>query len=128
MPRTVVVFYQEEEGDVPVLDWLDRLRRTDRRAYEHCVAAIERLAELGHELRSTPRRHFERWIYELRIRKGRVNYRILHFFHGRNLAILGHALTKEAEVPESDIEKAIRRKSAFKADPATHAYSEDERG
>jgi len=27
-------------------------------------------------------------IYELRVRKGRVNYRTLYFFHGRNLAVL----------------------------------------
>jgi hypothetical protein len=25
MPRTDVVFYQETEGDVPVLDWLKKL-------------------------------------------------------------------------------------------------------
>ncbi len=48
MPRIDVVFYQEEE-DVPVLDWLKELRRTDQRAYESCVAAIGRLAEFGHE-------------------------------------------------------------------------------
>jgi hypothetical protein len=27
-----VVFYQEDQGDVPVLDWLKDLRRTDHRA------------------------------------------------------------------------------------------------
>lgn len=51
MPRTDVVFYQEAEGDVPVLDWLKRLRRSDQRAYAKCIASIERLAEFGHELR-----------------------------------------------------------------------------
>ena len=65
-------------------------------------------------------------IHELRIRKGRVNYRILYFFHGRNLAILGHALTKEEEVPKADIERAIRRKKAFESNPAAHSYAEEE--
>jgi phage-related protein len=124
MPRIDVVFYQEEE-DVPVLDWLKELRRTDQRAYESCVAAIGRLAEFGHELRRPLADILRDGIYELRIRKGRVNIRILYFFHGRNLAILGHALTKEDKVPKADIERAIRRKKSFEADPAGHSYSEE---
>ena len=123
MPRIDVVFYQEEEEDVPVLDWLKELRRTDQRAYESCVAAIGRLAEFGHELRRPLADILRDGIYELRIRKGRVNIRILYFFHGRNLAILGHALTKEDRVPKADIERAIRRKKSFEADPAGHSYS-----
>jgi len=89
MPRIDVVFYQEDGRDVPVLDWLKELRRTDQRAYESCVAAIGRLSELGHDLRRPLADILRNGIYELRIRKGRVNYRILYFFHGRNLAILG---------------------------------------
>jgi phage-related protein len=124
MPRIDVVFYQEEK-DVPVLDWLKQLRRTDQRAYESCVAAITRLAEFGHELRRPLADILRDGIYELRIRKGRVNIRILYFFHGRNLAILGHALTKEDKVPKADIERAIRRKKSFETDPAGHSYSEE---
>jgi hypothetical protein len=127
MPRTDVIFYKEDGHDVPVLDWLKELRRTDPRAYESCVAAITRLAEFGHELRRPLADIVRDNIHELRIRKGRVNYRILYFFHGRNLAILGHALTKEDKVPRSDIERAIRRKKAFEADPAGHCYLEEER-
>ncbi len=50
MPRTDVVSYKEARG-APVLDWLKGLRRSDRKAYEGCVAAIERLAQFGYELR-----------------------------------------------------------------------------
>jgi phage-related protein len=126
MPRMEVVFYQEAEGDVPVLDWLKKLRRADHRAYETSVAAIERLAQFGHELRRPLADFLRDGVYELRFRKDRVNYRILYFFHGRNLAILGHALTKEDKVPKTDIERAIRRKKAFEADPQTHTYSKQE--
>jgi phage-related protein len=127
MPRTEVIFYQEDEDDVPVLDWLKEVRHPDQRAYETCIAAIERLAEFGHELRRPIADFLKDGIYELRIRKGRVNYRILYFFHGRNLAILGHALTKENEIPKADIERAIRRKRVFEADPSRHSYSEEEK-
>ena len=129
MPRADVVFYQEDEEDVPVLDWLKELRRTDQRAYESCVAAIGRLSEFGHELRRPLADILRDGIYELRIRKGRVNYRILYFFHGRNLSILGHALTKEDKVEirmTNPTGCSIRRKKAFEENPAQHSYSEEE--
>ena len=53
-----------------------------------------------------------------------MNFRILYFFHGKNVAILAHALTKEDKVPKGDIEKAVRRKNVFEADPAAHSYLE----
>jgi phage-related protein len=84
------------------------------------------LLTFGRELRRPLANILRDGIYELRIRKGRVNYRILYFFHGRNLAILGHALTKEDKVPKADVERAIRRKRAFEADAAGHCYLEEE--
>jgi phage-related protein len=89
------------------------------------VAAIERLADFGHELRRPLADFLRDGIYELRVRKGRVNYRILYFFHGRGLAILGHALTKEDTVANADIERALRRKKAFEGDPAGHSHWEE---
>ena len=109
MPRTEVVFYQEKEEDAPVIAWLTELRRSDRQAYARCLAAIERLAEFGHELRRPLTDILTDGIHELRVKQGRVNYRILYFFHGRNLAILGHALTKENKVPKADIEQPRRK-------------------
>ena len=88
---------------------------------------LGRLAEFGHELRRPLADILRDGIYELRIRKGRVNFRILYFFHGKNVAMLGHALTKEDKVPKGDIDKAIRRKRAFEADPAAHSYLEEDK-
>ena len=90
-----------------------------------CAAAIERLVKFGHELRRPLADFLEEGIHELRIRKGRVNYRILYFFHGKNLAIMAHALAKEDKVPKADIERAVRRKKLFEADPGKHAYSQE---
>ena len=127
MPRTDVVFYQDAAGDVPVLDWLKKLRRSDQQAYAKCIAAIERLAEFGHELRRPLADFLRDGIQELRVRKGRVNYRVLYFFHGKDLAVLAHAITKEVEVPDADIDRAVRRKKAFASNPAVHTYAEEEK-
>ena len=120
MPKSRVCFYQEADGRAPVREWLIELRRADQRAHAKCVARIRRLADLGHELRRPEADTLRDGIHELRARSGNVNYRILYFFHGRNAALLLHALTKEDAVSSIDIERAIRRKRRFLADPPAH--------
>lgn len=121
MPRTLVVFYQDRNGNVPVLKWLDAL---PTKIQDKCVVKIERLREHGHELRRPEADLLKQGIYELRIGREGMNYRILYFFHGRVAAVLAHGLVKEQEVPAKDIEKALERKRQFEQDPATHTYRE----
>jgi phage-related protein len=126
LPKTRIFFYEEAPGDVPVLDWLSNLRNTDTAAYAKCVARIQRLAALGHELRRPEADFLRSGIYELRARRGRVHLRILYFYHGKDVAFLAHALTKTAEVRNADIERAVRRREKLKADPDAHTYYEHE--
>ena len=78
-----------------MVEWLTELRRLDRKGYAKCIPCIRRLAELGHEIRRPEADYLREGMYELRARRGRVNYRILYFFHGQDGAVLAHALTKE---------------------------------
>ena len=127
VPETQVVFYQEEDGEVPVLEWLTRLLKEDRKGYANCVARIKQLAALGYELRRPGADYLQDGIYELRAKHIRVQYRILYFFHGQNVAILAQAITKEqAAVPAIDIERAIARKRLFEENPEAHTYYEEE--
>ena len=121
MPRTRVVFYKDREGNVPVLEWLDGL---PARIQDKCVVKIERLRELGHELRRPEADLLRNGVYELRVGREGMNYRILYFFHGRVAAVLAHGLTKEQEVPVKDIERALERKRLFEQDPDGHTYRE----
>lgn len=125
MPRTQLVFFKEDDGTVPVRDWLVKLQTRQRRAFAKCVVRIRRLAELGHELRRPEADLLRDGIYELRAREGRVNYRLLYFFHGRNVAVLTHALTKEDKVPKGEIDRAVERMAMFESDPARHSYMEE---
>lgn len=121
MPQTDVYFYQEKPGDVPVADWLyAEVLRRDRRAYRKCIAAVERLRTMGYELRRPEADLLRDGIYELRVRLGRVNYRILYFFHGRSVALLAHGLTKEREVPAAEIDRAVERRRRYESDPEAH--------
>lgn len=126
MPQTSVVYYREGPGQVPVRLWLHELQRRDVKAYSRCCVALELLAQFGHELRRPQADYLRDGIYELRVRHGHVNYRILYFFHGRHVAVVAGALTKEDRVPLADIERAIRRERLFEQDSDAHTYREDE--
>ncbi len=54
-----------------------------------------------------------------------MNYRILYFFHGKNVAVLAHCLTKEREIPAADLKRAIDRKKAFLANPVRHTHQKE---
>ena len=122
MPKTHVVFYQEADGQAPVVGWLHGLMKTNAKAWAHCRARIELLAQFGHELRRPAADYLRDGIYELRAKQGHVQYRILYFFHGRQVAILAHSLTKEDAIPPAEIERAIKRKKLFESNPRKHTY------
>jgi phage-related protein len=127
MPETQVVFYQETDGEVPVLEWLTQLVKQNRKGYANCVARIGQLAANGYDLRRPAADYLTDGIYELRAKHIRVQYRILYFFSGQNVAILAHAITKEEEaVPAIDIERALLRKRLFEENPEAHTYMEEE--
>ncbi|WP_309736949.1 type II toxin-antitoxin system RelE/ParE family toxin [Chamaesiphon sp. OTE_75_metabat_556] len=127
MPETRVIFYQDEKGKVPVLDWLDELERKDPKGLINCLDRIQQLASMGHELRRPLADFLRDGIYELRASHRRLQYRILYFFHGRNIAIIAHAIVKEdAAVPDVDIDRAIERQCLFVADPTKHTYQEEQ--
>ncbi len=125
MPQTRLLFFQDADGAAPVWEWLKDLRAGNPKAYAKCVVRIRRLVELGHELRRPEADLLRDGIYELRARLGTVNYRILYFFHGRNVAVLAHAITKENEIAVVEINRAVERKRAFVASPIAHTFIGD---
>lgn len=126
MPKTRVIFYQDQDGVAPVLQWLKILLKYDRKGYANCVARIQQLASTGYELRRPTADYLRDGIYELRAKHIQVQYRILYFFSGQNVAILAHAITKDEEqVPDTEIDRAIQRRAQFEANPAVHTYVEE---
>jgi phage-related protein len=126
VPETRIIFYQDEDGEVPVLEWLKQLLNKNRKGYANCIVKIKMLAESGHELRRPAADYLRDDIYELRAKRDRIQYRILYFFHGQNIAILAHAIIKEeSAVPDIDIERAIKRKNLFVENPEVHTYQEE---
>jgi phage-related protein len=122
MPQTTVVLFREDDGSVPLLEWLDAL---PAKVQDKCRIRIERLAELGYELRRPEADFLRDGVYELRIRHRSINYRMLYFFHENTAVVLSHGILKERAVPPREIDRAVERKIQFARDPRKHTHQEN---
>jgi phage-related protein len=119
-----LVLYRDEDGRVPLLDWL---RRLPDAAVDRCRAALQRLQQEGFRLRRPTADLLDDGIYELRIKYRGLNYRILYFFHGRQAVIVSHGFLKQrAIVPARELATAKERRRRFEDDPAAHSAREQE--
>ena len=118
MPRTRIIYFMERDGVIPFLAWWHDLPHGAR---DKVRVRIQRLRELGYELRRPEADFLRDGIYELRCKDRKIQFRILYFFHGQGVAILGHSLVKAGDkVPAADIDLAIRRRDRFKKNPQGH--------
>jgi phage-related protein len=123
VPKTSILFYQEQEGDAPVVEWLHALRNQNPAGFANCVGRIRQLQSTGYELRRPSADYLRDGIYELRAKHRNVQYRILYFFSGKNIAVLSHSIIKKTSaVPKKDIDLAIKRKKKFEQNPEQHTY------
>ena len=121
MPNIKVVLYKENDEAVPLLDWFDEI---PARARAKCLARIERLGKLGHELRRPEADYLRDGIHELRASLQGVHYRMLYFFHGRVAVVISHGMVKIREVPPAEIDRAIDRMQKYLSAPAKHTFEE----
>ena len=114
MAQTEVFFYREPKGgSVPLLQWFEGL---PMKVQAKCVERIDRLGELGHELRRPEADFLRDGIYELRASYQGVHYRMLYFFAGKAVVVVSHGLIKRREVPPREIDQALDRKQLVEAD------------
>jgi len=125
MRATRILFYQELDGSVPLIDWLEKLE--SKRAKAKCLALVKLLSVIGQELRRPRADTLRDGIRELRTEVSNVNYRILYFVYGNDCVVLSHGITKNSMVPDSEINKAIERRLLFRLNPDKHTFYETRR-
>jgi phage-related protein len=117
-----VVFFQEDDGTIPLLDWLDQLKPAE--ALAKCRVVIGLLREQGNQLRRPHADILRDGIWELRTKLGRVRYRLLYFFHGR-VIVLTHGFAKQqSKVPPGETKRAIACRERYLANPEGHSHRE----
>ena len=117
MPRTELIIYKEKDNSVPLLKWMSSL---SRKVQNKWTARFELLGQFGFELRRPHCDILRDGIYELRLKTGTINYRVLYAFVGRNVVLLSHGFSKEREVPEAEIKRAIINRKNYLANPPVH--------
>ncbi len=125
MQPCTILRFQDADGVVPFDEWLRTLTRPNKaqnlRAAEKLAAAVTRLAAEGHALRRPTADLLRYGIYELRVQVGHVNFRALYFFAGTGVAVMAHGCAKEGNVNKVDIDRAVARRVAFKANVRAHS-------
>jgi phage-related protein len=120
MPPVNVVFYQEDDK-VEMRDWL---RGRAKNEQEVCVDRLTSLQEYGYELGYPACEHLEDKIYQLRVRKNKVQLRMLYFFHERVAAVATHGFQKKTKkTPPAEIEKAKKKRERYQEDPDSHTFN-----
>jgi phage-related protein len=119
VPRTKVVLYQEGDGSCPFLVWFGGL---PAKVQDKCFLRLERLREVGHELRRPEADYLRDGVYELRVSLHGAHHRILYFFYGKVAAVVSHGLIKERVVPPKEIDLAVERMKRFQVNPRRHTY------
>ena len=115
MPLPEVIYYLEDDGTVPIVEWLASVPR------RHTWRGSNRR---GMICEGRSRDYLRDGIHELRPSLGGVHYRILYFFQGNKAIVVSHGLTKKQEVPMTEIERAVKRMERFKSDSRRHTFTQ----
>jgi phage-related protein len=105
-------FYRTASGKCPVENHLDSLTDIE-------MTKIAWVLKLIREIDQIPPKYFKKLvntkdIWEVRVNVGRNTFRLLGFFHGRELIILTNSFQKKTQqTPKKEIRLAERRMKEF---------------
>jgi phage-related protein len=106
-----VEFYESANGKFPVEEFIDSL---EVKSQARIARTLDLLEEFGIELGMPYTKYIEKQLWELRIRLGRNQYRIIYFLHTEKTFILLHGFSKKTDaISRSDIEIAKNRRDDY---------------
>ena len=104
MNQFIVEFYQKENGEIPVEEFLDSL---DVGMRSKLVMILKVLQEKGNQLREPYSKHLEDGIFEIRGKVGSDISRVLYFFYyGGKIILTNGFIKKTQKTPSKEIKKA----------------------
>jgi hypothetical protein len=108
-----VDFFKEEDGTLPVRNWMLGLAKEVR---AKLIARVQMLREYGPSLDFPFSSQIKGKLRELRLRLGKTRFRVLYFFDERRVCILLHGFTKNTEkVPPPEVRLASIRMKAHES-------------
>ena len=106
-----VIFFESENGDKPVEDFLDSL---DNKMRAKLLGLLGLLSEKGNDLREPYSKHLRDGIFEIRCKLGNNITRVLYFFYYDKCIILTNGFVKKTQkTPQKEIDLAIKRRKSY---------------
>ena len=107
-----VIFYEKENGDCPVEEFINSL---DVKMRAKMVGLLELLEEKGNQLREPYSKPIDDGIFEIRCKVGNNITRVLYFFYYEGKIILTNGFEKKTQkTPPEEIKLAKERRADFK--------------
>lgn len=107
-----VIFYEKENGDCPVEEFINSL---DVKMRAKMVGLLELLEEKGNQLREPYSKPIDDGIFEIRCKVGNNITRVLYFFYYEGKIILTNGFVKKTQkTPPEEIKLAKERRADFK--------------
>ena len=104
MNQFTVEFYEKENGEIPVEEFLDSL---DIGMKSKLVMILKVLQEKGNQLREPYSKHLEDGIFEIRGKVGSDISRVLYFFYyGGKIILTNGFIKKTQKTPSKEIKRA----------------------
>ena len=111
MGKFIVEFYETENGNIPVEEFLNML---DVKMRAKLLGIIKILQEKGNRLREPYSKHLDDGIFELRGKVGSDISRVLYFFYYNKKIILTNGFIKKTQkTPKTEIDKAKKYRSDY---------------
>ena len=112
MAEFEVIFYEKENGDCPVEEFLSSL---DVKMRAKMVGLLELLEEKGNQLREPYSKSISDGIFEIRCKVGNNITRVLYFFYFEGKIILTNGFVKKTQkTPPDEIKLAKERRADLK--------------
>jgi phage-related protein len=102
-----VVFFRTESGNEPVREWLQGLRKTDKRV----IGSDIKMVQYGWPIGMPVVRKLDAGLWEVRSRLDQRINRILFTVQGDTMVLLHGFIKKSQETPKEDLQLAKDRKA-----------------
>ena len=112
MTKFKVIFYEKENGDCPIEEFMNSL---DIKMRAKMIGLLELLEEKGIQLREPYSKIIEDGIFEIRCKVGNNISRVLYFFYFEGKIILTNGFVKKTQkTPTEEIKLAQKYRADFK--------------
>lgn len=112
MAEFEIIFYEKENGDSPVEDFI---RSLDVKMRAKMVGLLELLGEKGNCLREPYSKAIDDGIFEIRCKVGTNITRVLYFFYFEGKIVLTNGFVKKTQkTPPDEIRLAKERRADYK--------------